>query len=199
MIFYIVIPFLFLIQTPFLIADQAEKKEDHPTQAPVAAPVHVAYTLPAYTPTRLAPIKKSGAIQSKLNMAKKKVAAKKSTRNYKNKTHQTHHSKQTVSSRKENYQEQKKAHHRWPQKDGLIEKLEYAVEDIPERTKENRKEYQEKINLAFTAYKGLYKYNKSSKMFVTQEENHRVMQAVEKLFKHKHIENMVWHTNILQS
>ncbi len=95
--------------------------------------------------------------------------------------------------------EQKKADHAWPQKNSLIQQLENAIKDIPQKSKDNRKIYKQKVDKAFQAYKALYDYNRSTKMFVTEAENHKIMESIEKLFKHKHIENMVWHTNILKN
>ena len=192
MIFYIMVPF-FLIQMTSLIADQTTKKDNRQTAAPAAASASFASTSATYKPISSAPIKKNGAIKSKLQKIKQQVAAKKTN----NKSHST---KSTISSSSnQDYHEQKKSHHTWPKKNSLIKKLEETTQDIPQRTKENGKNYREKISIAFTSYKALYDYNRTAKMFVTEEENHRIMQAVEKLFKHKHIENMVWHANLLKN
>lgn len=87
----------------------------------------------------------------------------------------------------------------------LITKLTKAVDAIPAKyekstsndkskttTKTVNKQYKQKVEEAYEAYKELYDYAIHQKQYTTSSENETIRKSVKKLFDCKNIQNMPW-------
>lgn len=77
----------------------------------------------------------------------------------------------------------------------IIDDFIQKAHDIPEKTKDNREQYLEKVDIAFKAYQKMWKYeNEVSEtgMNISESLNKKIKAAAKILFNSRNIQNMVW-------